>query len=98
MFTVRSGSSRSRLDVTPAKSWDRIAGSAMTGLTTATISRVRVQSGQVTTHERARTPAMTLSGLNAVPPSPRIHALCIGGEEPHGADAGISAGSLDRSD
>jgi len=41
---------------------------------------------------------LTLDGFNAVPSSPRVHAFCIGGIEPHGTDSGRPAGILDRSD
>jgi hypothetical protein len=69
-------------------------------LTTSTTLTAHGQggSGQITAHQCDRTFIMTLDGFNALPPSPRIHTLCTGGEEPHGADVGRSTGILHRSD
>jgi hypothetical protein len=38
---------------------------------------------------------MTLDNVRATPPSPRVHALCTGGEEPHDRDGGRPTGRLD---
>jgi hypothetical protein len=54
--------------------------------------------GQIAAHQRDWTHALTLDDFGAVRSSPRVYALCTGSVEPHGADPGISAGNLDRSD
>jgi hypothetical protein len=54
--------------------------------------------GKIATHQYDWALALTLDGFDAVPPSPRVHALCTGGVEPHGSDLGRSAGILDCPD
>ena len=57
-----------------------------------------IMRGEITTHQGDRTPALTLDDFHSVPPGTRVHAFCIGGVQPHGADTGGSTRHLDGLD